>query len=57
MDLEGFKKIFFVEWFHRAVGSSLGVFFTAPFAFLTYKGYIKAPFRNRLVALLALGGT
>lgn len=57
MDLEGFKKIFFVEWFHRLVGSSIGALFTFPFLFFLYKGHIKAPMRNRLLALLALGGT
>lgn len=57
MDVEGFKKIFFVEWFHRFVGSSLGVVFTLPFAYFLYRGHIKAPFRNRLFALLGLGGS
>lgn len=57
MDLEGFKKIFFVEWFHRLIGSSLGVVFTVPLAYFMYKGHIKAPFRNRLFGLLALGGS
>lgn len=57
MDVEGFKKIFFVEWLHRAIGSSLGVVFTVPFAYFLARGHIKAPFRNRLFGLLALGGT
>lgn len=56
MDVEGFKKIFFVEWLHRAIGSSLGFAFGVPFAYLVSKGHIKAPFRNRLLGIMSLGG-
>jgi len=44
MDLEGFKKIFFVEWFHRFVGTSLGFIFTIPFAYFSFRGFIKPTF-------------
>ena len=30
MTLEGFKKIFFVEWIHRLYGSTLGFLFGVP---------------------------
>jgi heme a synthase len=57
MSLEGFKKIFFVEWFHRAVGSSLGLIFGVPLSIFLYKGYLKTPMKIRLFLLLALGGS
>ena len=57
IDLEGFKPIYFVEYFHRKVGIYLGYFFMAPFAFFTAKKIILPKMRNRLLALLALGGT
>ena len=57
MDLNGFKRIFFIEWLHRISGSSLGGIFGLPLIYFLYRGYIKAPMRNRLLFLLALGGT
>ena len=57
MDVEGFKKIFFVEWLHRFVGSSLGVVFGLPFAYFAARGYLKAPMVRRLGALLLLGAS
>lgn len=57
MDVEGFKKIFFFEWFHRLLGSSLGVAFGAPFAYFLARGYFKRAFLMRMGFLFALGGT
>jgi cytochrome c oxidase assembly protein subunit 15 len=54
--LEGFKPIYFVEFFHRKVGMYLGYFFVAPLAVFTYKKTITPKLRNRLFGLLALGG-
>jgi heme a synthase len=57
MSLEGFKKIFFVEWFHRLVGSSLGVIFGIPMAYFWARGYLKKSMKIRLSLLLGLGGS
>lgn len=36
MDLDGFKRIYFVEWAHRILGRSVGVIFTGPLAYFWY---------------------
>ena len=56
MDLEGFKRIFFVEWFHRQVGRSLGVLFAVPFASFLAAGALKKKMIQRLTLMLAFGG-
>ena len=40
MDLDGFKYIFFWEWFHRIVGRSIGVIFFVPMVYFFARGYI-----------------
>lgn len=57
MNLKEFQKIYFVEWLHRMIGSSLGGLFGIPFAYFFSRGYLYAPMRNRLLFLLGLGGT
>ena len=54
--LKGFKKIFFVEWFHRLCGSSLGVVFGLPFFYFLARGYFTRKMRMRLFGMLGLGG-
>jgi len=56
MTLEGFKRIFFVEWFHRLVGSSIGGLFTIPFLTFWGIGWIKKKMAIRCTFLLGLGG-
>lgn len=56
MTVEGFKPIYWVEFFHRQMGMWLGYFFMIPAAIFQYKGYFQPKLRNRLVGLLALGG-
>jgi cytochrome c oxidase assembly protein subunit 15 len=57
MDVEGFKYIFFWEWFHRMVGRSIGVIFVVPGAYFAARGYIKSRLRNTLLATLGLGAS
>ena len=33
MDLEGFKRIYFVEWAHRMVGRSIGLMYVLPMGY------------------------
>ena len=56
MDVEGFKYIFFWEWFHRIVGRSIGVTFFVPMSYFLSRGYIMPRLRNTLIGMFALGG-
>ncbi len=38
------------------MGMMLGYWFIIPFAIFQYKGYLQPKMRNRLIALLGLGG-
>ena len=40
MDLEGFKKIYYIEWAHRMVGRSIGVTFFGPMIYFWARGYL-----------------
>jgi len=57
MDMGGFKKIFFWEYFHRLWGRLLGVAFVLPLAILLLTKRIPAGFGGRLFLLLVLGGS
>lgn len=56
MDLEGFKPIYNVEFYHRQAGTWLGYLFGIPFLALWKAGYLQPKLRNRLLGLLCLGG-
>lgn len=55
MDLEGFKKIYFVEWAHRVVARSIGLIFILPFGYFSYRGYLQPKMKKSLYGLLAFG--
>jgi len=55
MDLDEFKRIYFVEWFHRMWGRTAGVLFAAPLAYFAARGALKARFALGLGGLLAVG--
>ena len=57
MDMDGFKKIFFWEYFHRLWGRLLGVAFVLPLAVLLLTKRVPAGFGRRLFLLLVLGGS
>tara|TARA_B100001093_G_scaffold405249_1_gene393477 strand:+ start:2669 stop:3706 length:1038 start_codon:yes stop_codon:yes gene_type:complete len=57
MDMDGFKKIFFWEYFHRLWGRLLGVAFVLPLVLLLLTKRIPAGFGGRLFLLLVLGGS
>ena len=57
MTLEGFKKIFFWEWFHRLFGRLIGLAFFLPFVyFLVTKRLSKDQTRKYSIAFI-LGGS
>ncbi len=56
MDLEGFKKIFFWEWFHRLFGRMIGLVFFFPFVFfLVRKKLTQTQIKKYSIAFI-LGG-
>lgn len=56
MTLEGFKYIFFWEWFHRLLGRVIGLAFAVPLAWFWLRRAIPQGYNARLLGLLALGG-
>lgn len=55
MELDEFKRIYFVEWFHRMWGRSVGVFFAVPLGYFAVRRVLKPPLVLRLTGLLGLG--
>lgn len=55
MDVEGFKKIYFIEWAHRVVARSIGLIFMAPFSYFWFRGYLQPRLKKTLLGLLAFG--
>ncbi|HYG91737.1 MAG TPA: COX15/CtaA family protein [Azospirillum sp.] len=56
MDLEGFKRIFFWEWFHRLWGQLIGFVFLLPFLWFVVRRRIPRALAPRLFGLFLLGG-
>jgi cytochrome c oxidase assembly protein subunit 15 len=56
MDVEGFKGIFWLEYFHRLLGRGIGVLFAVPFLFFLARRMIDRALVPRLVGLFVLGG-
>lgn len=55
MDLEDFKRIYFVEWFHRMWGRTVGVLFAAPLLYFSVRRVLKARLLLGLTGLFGLG--
>jgi cytochrome c oxidase assembly protein subunit 15 len=55
MDLEGFKSIFWWEYFHRLLGRLIGVVFFVPFAFFLFKRKLERSLAWKLAGVLLLG--
>ncbi len=56
MDLEGFKRIFWWEWFHRLWGQLIGFVFLIPFLRFWSQGRISRELWPKLAGLFLLGG-
>lgn len=54
--LEGFKRIFWLEWVHRLWGRLIGLAYALPLLWFWARGRIPAGLKRRLLLLLALGG-
>ena len=56
ISLEGFKSIFWFEYFHRLLGRSIGAMVALPLLFFAWRGYLKKKLVRGLLLLLLLGG-
>lgn len=56
MDLQGFKFIFFWEYFHRLWGRTIGIVFLIPLIFFLIKKWLDKTFIYKLLVLFVLGG-
>jgi len=56
MDVEGFKSIFWWEYFHRLLGRLIGVAFFLPLAWFWVRGQLDRPLKWKLAGIFVLGG-
>lgn len=56
MNLEEFKKIFYMEWGHRVLGRVIGVTFIAPLAYFAIRKKLTATLPRHLTAMALLLG-
>ena len=57
MNLEEFKKIFYMEWGHRILGRIIGVAFVAPLAYFATRKKLTATLPRHLTAMALLLGS
>lgn len=56
MDVDAFKGIFWLEFLHRLLGRTIGIFFLLPFLYFFAKGYIPARQWPKYLLMFVLGG-
>jgi cytochrome c oxidase assembly protein subunit 15 len=56
MDLQGFKSIFYFEYFHRLLGRLIGLAFLLPFLYFLIRGRIRKSLVPQMVTMFVLGG-
>ena len=56
MDIEGFKSIFWWEYFHRLWGRIIGLVYTIPLVIFWWRGMLPRAWKPALIVLLFLGG-
>lgn len=54
MSLDDFKTIYMWEWSHRILGRVIGLAYILPSLYFIARGYVKPPFRSKLL-LIGLG--
>lgn len=55
MNLDEFKRIYLLEFYHRQMGKGLGVLFLVPFLYFAGRGYLKKRIYLNLLGLLGVG--
>jgi len=56
MDLEGFKGIFWLEYYHRLLGRTIGFVVLLPFLYFWWRKRIPPGFTPKLIGVFVLGG-
>lgn len=56
MSVDGFKRIFYVEWAHRLLGRLIGIVFFVPLVYFATRRRLSRPLLRKLTAILILGG-
>lgn len=56
MDVDGFKDIFWLEYWHRILGRLIGLVFFIPLLWFWLRGKISPPLLPRLITMFVLGG-
>jgi cytochrome c oxidase assembly protein subunit 15 len=56
MDLEGFKGIFWLEYWHRVLGRLIGIIFFVPLVWFIVRKKVDRHMVTKLVAMFVLGG-
>lgn len=56
MTVEGFKSIYWLEYFHRLLGRGIGFVFFIPFLYFWIRGKISRPLVPRFITMFVLGG-
>ncbi len=56
LSLQGFKRIFWIEYTHRMAGRLVALAFLIPFLFFQFRGYFSIAMSLRLIAVFLVGG-
>ncbi len=56
LTLQGFKRIFWIEYTHRMAGRLVALAFLLPFLFFQFRGYFSIAMSLRLIAVFLVGG-
>ena len=56
MSLQGFKEIFYFEYFHRVLGRLIGILFLVPFLYFWFRGAIRRRMLPQMITMFILGG-
>ncbi len=56
IDLEGFKSIYWFEFWHRVLGRTIGTVFLLPFLYFLWRGWVRKPLIPKFITMFVLGG-
>jgi cytochrome c oxidase assembly protein subunit 15 len=56
MEIQEFKRIFYMEWAHRMWGRAIGLAFVVPGLYFAARGYMTSAIRNRSLLIAGMIG-